>query len=199
MNLSIDTLRTLIAQSGQQELIITMICIIGIIIALANCFAGYRLLSVWLILLGIGLGAVCGYSICSIFNASTIVQAVVILIAALVFALLAHHFKTLGSFLLCTGMTFSVAYYFLFFTLGYANIKGHTMIAAIISILCGLLSHLVKKPVIILITAACGAYTAFSTACSLLDIWFSQQLYWIIIAFLALSGAITQFLRTKRK
>lgn len=199
MNLSIDTLRTMIAESGQQELILTMICIIGIIIALANCFAGYRLLSVWLFLLGAGLGAGCGYTVCSFFAASTIVQAIVILIAAAVFAALAHHFKTIGNFLLCTGMTFSVAYYFLFFTLGYANIKGHTMIAAIISLLCGLLSHLLKKPVIILITAACGAYTAFSTARSLMNIWFSQQLYWTIIAFLAAIGALTQFLNSKRK
>ncbi len=199
MILSIDGLRTIIAQSGYQELIITTICIIGIVIALANCFAGYRMLSVWIILLGALLGAVCGYTICQYFKASVIVQSVSILISAAAAALLAYHFKTIGTFLLCTGMTFSVTYYFLFFMLGYSNIKAHTLIAAAISILCGILSHLIKKPVIILITAACGAYTALSTAFSLFNLFFSLQLYWTLIGILALIGTVTQFLNSSKK
>lgn len=199
MGFSLDGLRAMIQQSGQQELIVNIICIAGILIALANCFAGYRLLQLWITLLGIGLGAALGYYISSFFTDSVVIEACAVLAAAVLAAVLARRFMEVGTVLLCIAMTFSFSNYFLLYTFGYANIKAYTLTAAVISVLCGLLAHLLKKPVIIVVTALCGAYTAWSSLCSLLKIYYNQKIYWGIIAVLAILGILSQLISSRRR
>lgn len=199
MDFSLDGLRTMIQQSGQQELIINVICIAGILIALVNCFAGYRLLQLWITLLGIGLGAVLGYYISSFFTDSVVIEACAVITGAALFAVLARRFMEAGTVLLCVAMAFSFSYYFLLYVFGYANIKAYTLTAAVISVLCGLLAHLLKKPVIIIITALCGAYTAWSSFSSLLNIYYNQKIYWGIIAVLSVLGILSQFISSRRR
>lgn len=198
MGFSLDELRTLIQQSGQQELIITVVCIIGIMIALANCFAGYRLLHVWITLLGVFAGGFLGYFIFSFFTTSVVVQACAVIAAALLAMLLVRRYMEIGTVLLCIGMTFSFTYYFLLYTFGYTNITVYQLTAAAISVLCGLLAYLLKKPVVIVITALCGSYTAWSSLSSLLHIYYNQKVYWGIIFVLAIVGMIAQFVADRK-
>ncbi len=199
MNLSLDGLRNMIQQSGQQELIINIICIAGILIAIANCFAGYRLLRVWIALLGFGLGAALGWYVSSFFTDSAAIQACAVLAAAIAGAILTRHFIDIGMVLLCAAMAFSFSYYLLLYLFGYSNVRAYMLTAAVISLLCGLLAHLLRKPVIIIITALCGAYTAWSSASSMLKLYYNQQFYWGAIAVLAAAGILVQFLFVSRK
>lgn len=193
MNISLDGLRELIRQSGQQELIIHVICIAGILIALANCFAGYRLLEVWITLLGIGLGAVGGYFASAFITDSAVIRACAVILAACVLGVLARWLAAAGTVLLCGIMAFSFSYYMLFYTLGYSNTKALLIIAVLAGVLCGLLAWLLKKPAIILITGICGAYTACSSTSSLLGIYYNPNIYWMIIGIVAALGIFTQF------
>lgn len=199
MNISLDGLRELIRQSGQQELIINVICIAGILVALANCFAGYRLLEIWITLLGIGIGAAAGYFAASFFTSSSVILACAMITGALIFGLLSRRLAAAGTFLLCGLMAFSFSYYLLFYTLGYTNVNALLMVAAVIGILCGLLAHLLHKPAVILITGLCGAYTVWSSTASLLGLYYNPKMNWTIIGVLSVLGILSQFLSGRRR
>lgn len=199
MNFDLDALRELIAQSGQQELIVTVICIIGIAVAAANCFAGYRLMQIWVFLFGVVAGAAVGYWLGLQFPLSVPVRAVIIFVAAVLFGALAGFFQTAASMLLCGLMSFSLAWSLLLFLFGGGSPISFLITAAFVGILCGLLALLLKRPAIIVITAFCGGYTVWSSVNSLLGLLYSRSVYWGGIAALSVIGMIVQFVTTRKE
>ena len=197
MNLDLETIRNLIEQSGQQELIVTVICIAGIAAAAANCFAGYKLMQVWILLFGVLSGAVLGYYAGMQFALSVPVRAVIIIAAAILFGALAGFFNTAATMLLCGLMAFSLAWSLLLFLFGGGSRISFLITAAFIGLLCGALAMLLKKPAVIFITAFCGGYTVWASSCSLFGIYYNRAIYWGVIGALSVAGLLTQFLTTR--
>lgn len=195
---SIDELLAKLFQFGSQELLVTIISIIGILIAVANCFAGYKFIKIWIQLLGTIFGAAIGYIGVSFLTSNVLIQASVVVVAAVIFWFISKKLLTAGIVLLCAVMAFTFSYYFLICHFGYAATDNASFwIALVFGVLCGLLAHLIHRPVIIAVTALCGSYTAWTSLCSLIYFYCSSRTNWIVIGTLALAGGIVQFVTTK--
>lgn len=193
MIFSLEELRTLITQSPHQDLIIGLICLVGILIALANLFSGYRLLGLWITLTGTALGAGLGYYVCSIFTDSLVPVICAVVLTALILGFVAYRVRFIGTFILCSAMTFSLAYYFLHFDFDIGGDILQILLALVIGVSCGFLAHVFKRPAIIVITSCCGAYTAFATLISQLRFNFPPMPYWTCVAILIVCGISIQF------
>ena len=134
----------------------------GLIIALLNCFFGYKLRKLWSVLAGFLLGAFAGLCICAYLQQSAQVALIAALIIGIAFAFLAFLLYRIGLLLLCTGLTA--------FTL-WQLLPLHTGAALIIYIIIGIavgIFALAKERITVSLATAIGGGWAAAWFLSLL-------------------------------
>ena len=134
----------------------------GLIIALLNCFFGYKLRKLWSVLIGFLLGVSAGAGICIYLRQPAPISLAVALIAGAICALLAFLLYRVGLFLLCAGLTA--------FTL-WQLLPLHTNTALIVYIIIGIvigILALVKERITVSLATAVGGGWAGAWFLSLL-------------------------------
>lgn len=130
--------------------------IVTMVLASVMCFAGYRLLRVFIALCGLGLGAVIGAVAGSYLKAGNTLTLILIALFAAGICLVSFLIYKAGIFL---------AAFFVFWALAYQVLKHFSLpismhlIAVLIGILMGILAVIFLKPIVIVSSAISGGMT----------------------------------------
>ena len=131
----------------------TYIWTAGLVIALLNCFFGYKLRKLWGVLAGFLLGAAAGAGLAVHLNHLGYTTLFFALAFGLFFAVLAFLLYRLGLFFLCTGSIVFLLWHFLPF-----HSKASLILYLCMGILTGILTLLKERLVVSLTTAVGGAW-----------------------------------------
>ena len=201
MSFNISELLWMVFGTGRQELIITILCIIGIAAALAFCFTGFSRIRAWEILSGIIAGAVGGFYLGEWLGpilSSIVAKALIIIGAASIGGALASYFFTPAELLMCAFLAFGCSWSVLLTIFKDQYQLLFIIIAAVTGLLCGAAAYFRERAAVIVISSVCGAYSAWISAIRLLNLNTNPFLYWGIAAGIALLGVIIQFVATKK-
>lgn len=166
---------------------------IGIVIALLHCFLGYRLLKVWISVIGFLIGFLVSFGTAMHFLDDKTGICVLIGIAlGVAVAFLAYKVYLLGVFLLCGGMTMAAVY--LFMTGNWPGLESWIplLVSGLSGVLAGVLSVMFTKPLIILTTGINGGLSAGTMIFEVLGI-VNPVAQWILCAVIAAAGTVVQF------
>lgn len=166
---------------------------ISIVIALLHCFLGYRLLKVWISVIGFLIGFLVSFGTAMHFLDDKTGICVLIGIAlGVAVAFLAYKVYLLGVFLLCGGMTMAAVY--LFMTGNWPGLESWIplLVSGLSGVLAGVLSVMFTKPLIILTTGINGGLSAGTMIFEVLGI-VNPVAQWILCAVIAAAGTVVQF------
>lgn len=141
----------------------TLVALGATVLGLLICFFGYRLLRFTLVVIGLALGAYLGSFISMTLSITGPVTLIVIVVLAIVCALLMSLLFKLGIFLLGAASTVLLCRALLPATGGY-----YLLIIGLAAILGGILALLIQRPVLSLLTAFIGSYSAITGIFALL-------------------------------
>lgn len=168
--------------------------IIGIVIALLNCFFGYRLLKFWISFTGFLIGGTAGYLIVNQYVNNIAYAILAGFLLGLLLSFLAWRFYLAGVFVMVLLMIFSL----------FLRITPQERLYQILLLAAGLLISVagavaavrLVRPAVILTSAVSGG---FSAAADLMVYLERQEIYPVLIAGAALAaiGAVVQFLTTR--
>lgn len=173
---------------------------ISLLLSLAGCFLGYKLMKLWIGVGGFVLGFVLGDVVCALLRVQSF--GIFFLIGAVMgitLAILSFKFYKVGIFLLGGLLGGGIAALVL-------SINGmvwwHILVAVLIGIITGAITLFASKPVVILGSALSGGLSALQAAGALFAIGVltdnpTTVLLWSGVA-LAAAGVVVQFL-TNRK
>lgn len=157
------------------------------------CFLGLKLLRLWNVLWGIMLGAGLGFAVSWIFTTDAKTILIVTCGVALLMAALSGALLKFGAFLLCMAGISGVAFQIL-------NPQNWVMLAICggIGLLAAITAMIWFRPLVIIITALFGGYTAGGTIAVLTG--FDDPVIALVISGLvALLGIAVQFAMESRK
>ncbi len=166
------------------------------------CFFGYRLLRLTLALAGFGVGLVLGLALSGLIHGSSQVFSLVVgLICGILGAVLATLVYKFGVFLLGAGAGLVIASV----VLAVAGWHNPTLVRIIAALACGILTLVLERSLVSILSAFAGAWGVIFGAFHLLG-WYrgprpSQPGYWAMLAcwlVLGLAGSAVQ-LRTRGK
>ncbi len=166
-----------------------VVAAIGGIVALANCFFGYKLRRVWIALSGFFIGLAIGCGLSLLFGANAGVALLIGLAAGVLVGLVAMKLYKVGIFLLCFGAGY------LFFA-GLVPIDWLAWVLGVAGgVLVGVLAVRFFRTAVILST---GIGYGMSAAQMLLSVFGVTSLAIVLPAgiVLALAGVVTQFATT---
>lgn len=165
--------------------------IAAIVIALLNCFFGYKLRKVWIAFIAFVVGYLLGDFIMGIFIKDNVTPAIITgIIVGVIFMLIGFKAYLTGVFILCGGLAFLICYIFV----PEQWIAIVTGIAA--GLLVGFIAIKVVKPTIILST---GIGSGMTAAGSLLSIFKYNNLIVVFVlgAVISALGIYYQFKSNK--
>ncbi len=142
---------------------LTVVAISATLLGILICFFGYRLLRFTLVVVGLALGAYLGSFIALTLNITVPVTAVIVIVLSIVGALLMSLLLKLGIFLLGAAGALLLARTFIGTTAGY-----HLLIKLLAGVVGGVLALLISRPVLCLLTAFIGSWSAVTGIFSLL-------------------------------
>ena len=172
---------------------------IGIAAALLNCFFGYRLMKVWISIIGFLIGFIGGYSLFFyLLPGRTGVCILAAIVAGLLVGFAAYKVYLLGVFLLCGGMTMASVYLFMAGTWSGLENWIFLLVSLLAGALVGVLAVMFTKPVIILSTGISGGFTAGAMIFQVLGI-VNPAARWGVCAVIAVGGVAVQFLTSKKR
>ena len=185
--------------SGVYDRVITILVLITLIASLMLCYFGYRLIRVWMTILGFICGFSLGAAVLGIFMTERLwyyyAGAVVI---GLIFAILAYNIYLVGVFIMC-GAVAAITVYGLLASFDLPEILPQ-LITILSFVLFGTLAVRFSKPVIILATSCAGAYYAVRALVKLVDPLAASEAYRMIaLGSICASGILLQFLMSHGK
>lgn len=168
--------------------------IIGLVVCAGLCFLGYRIGKIWAAVIGFFAGAYLGVFISNTFFDNEVITLLFAVIIGFFVAMLAFHVYAMGLFLFCffCGACFFAPFAFELFpgnSYIWFFIAGAGLIVAVLGVI-------LLKPVTIIITALVGGFKAAQYLVLILPFerpWLLPAL----AAFLAVAGALVQFLTTR--
>lgn len=171
------------------------IAIVAIIIAALDCFLGYRLMKIWIALIGFIIGAVVGYSVCDGFVNNLGFAILAGLLAGLAIAFMAYRIYLLGVWMLAFVMTLQLVFWVRTENESWQLIIiiGGIILAAVV----GFAAMKFVRPVIIVSSSLSGAVIVVSEVLKLLGDE-SRIMLLAGIGILTALGAAVQFATTKR-
>lgn len=165
---------------------------VGLVIALIQCFFGYKIIRSWISIIGFLIGAVLGYSIVYLIVGEMLYSFLGGIVGGILFALLAYKVYLFGVFAIA-----SLSTYYLCVTYLTMDIKYLQLVSVVIAIVVAILAVKYMRPAIIVLTAFAGAFTAMETLPTFLPM--ASQNILLYTAILGLAGAAVQFLTTKKE
>lgn len=185
-----NSVQELTAAAGQ--LILTF----SILFAVLQCFFGYKLLKLWIGLIGFLIGFALGFFLArALVNGEAYVPALVGIVVGLVFALLAFRIYLIGVFVYCGAIAASAVH-----ALPLPGNDGWDVMGIVFCILAflavGYLSTKFSRPFIIAVTAATGAVRVAGYLRGMADVLDNQIFGWLIIIVLTVAGMAVQFRTT---
>ena len=171
-----------------------MITGFGLVIAVLNCFFGFKLRKLWVSVFGFLVGFSAGFALASLLvqdNSAVVTVAAVVL--GVLLALIAYKLYQAGVFLWCGISAFTTFYQLLPFQTEWIAI----LVCAVLAILVGIIAVKFMRPIIILTTAVSGAFSVCQQVLPWLKV---NDTLWITVAaaVLAVIGASVQFKTTSR-
>lgn len=142
---------------------ITLVAILATVLGLLVCFFGYRLLRFTLAVVGLALGAYLGSFIALTLHSTVPITAVIVIVLSIVGALLMSLLLKLGIFLLGAAGAVLLARTLIGTATGY-----HLLIKLLAGVVGGVLALLISRPVLCLLTAFIGSWSAVTGIFSLL-------------------------------
>ncbi|MEG2652331.1 MAG: DUF4203 domain-containing protein [Ruthenibacterium sp.] len=128
--------------------------VVTLIVALLECFYGYRLVKFWIALFGFGAGAMLGYAVLSELKVPSFVPWLVALVLGLLLAAIAFRLYRLGVFMLCVLLTY---------VLSYAFIPSPRWLVLAVGLgggaIIGALALLYTRPILSVLTALVGGFS----------------------------------------
>ncbi len=139
-----------------------LLSLVSLVIALGQCFFGYRYLRAWMALMGFLLGYVLGEAVgVSFVGAESYYRFLAGAVGGLLVALLAYKLYLIGVFLYC-GSIASIAMMQVQFGEDTLMQVIRTVLCVAVFIAAGYLAVKLEKPVVILVTVVSGATAAMS-------------------------------------
>lgn len=165
----------------------SVVGLIVLIVALVNCFLGYRLMKLWIAVIGFLVGALLGYTLAGLFTDTFWILLVSALAGGGILALIAFRLYLAGVFL----YALITAYGFM------AGLLGHEkwwtlMLCVIVALVVGILAVKFVRPVIIVTTAISGGFTAVNEVMGWLSVGDIRIVYGLAL-ILAAVGILVQF------
>lgn len=170
----------------------TVVAVSTVLIALANCFFGYRLLKLWIAVAGFFVGFSVGFLVTEAIARQAVIALIVGLLLGAVLAVLSFKVYLCGVFFLCLSTTYS-----LFSILLSADVWWEYVICLVFAVLVGLISIRFVRPVVIASTALSGGFSAAGTALTAMSLTGSVPLI-VCGVLLAAGGMVLQFLTTEK-
>ena len=181
-----------IAEFGQ------VLLVVSVVLALLQCFFGYRLLKVWVAVIGFAIGFALGFTIAALLPVENIYIPVVVgIVVGILVALIAFQLYLAGIFLLCGVSSFLVVQAL---PLPVTRDWGAVLVVLgmIAFIVVGTLAVKFARPCIILVTAISGAVQAVDSLRTPVE-QLSENAWvaWAAVAVLGILGIVVQFKTTK--
>lgn len=165
---------------------------VGLVIALIQCFFGYKIIRSWISIIGFLIGAVLGYGIVYLIVAELLYSFIGGIIGGILFAILAYKVYLFGVFAIA-----SLSTYYLCVTYLTLDMKYLQLLSILIAIAVAILAIKYMRPAIIVLTAFTGAFTAMETIPTFLPLAYENIL--LYTAALGLAGTAVQFITTKKE
>lgn len=165
----------------------------ALILALLNCFFGYKLRKLWSCIFGLLLGMAAGFAAGLYLNLPEKIVWVVVVAAGLIFTALAFLLYRIGMFFLCIGVVIMTLFQ-LFPMPTFSTICGFVVFGIVIGFLAITKEHIV----VICITSICGG---IASARLIMQILSNSSTVLTILLAVALSalGLVLQFKPWKKK
>ena len=132
----------------------------SLVLALLQCFLGYRLLRGWIALVGFLVGFFGGLILAAKFGATGYIPLIIGIIAGILLSIVAFKIYQLGVFIYCGALAFNATRLIPFPAEGNIWPKVAIVVGILAFILAGFLAAKYAKPCIIGITAISGASSA---------------------------------------
>ena len=158
--------------------------IVVAVLGLLNCFLGYKLLRLWVTVVGLAVGGIGGLLAGYRFlHAAPIVSVIIAGVAALILAGVAFYIYKAGIFLLCAGVGLAICIYVI-----HPRSSVVFFICLLVSVGIGALGVVFVKPIVIVTTSIQGGLAAGAAIVPLLQLGdtFSGRFLGIGIAVLGL-------------
>ena len=198
--MNLNTLTAALSSATKLGSILTVIIpVICLVMALLQCFFGYKLVRFWISLFGFLIGFLLGFFISAHFMGEMgLVQVLIGAGAGVIFGLLAYKIYLAGVFVFCFVLAFAAMACIPWPADDLWNVLS-VIICIAVGVLAGVLAVRFSRPLLILITGICGAWNAMNAA---MTIWpqlplQDQNIRLIITALVALVGVLVQFLTTR--
>ena len=171
--------------------------LVSLILALLQCYFGFRFIKFWITAAGVLIGAAAGAAVVYRFFAERPWYVyLIIAAAAFLVGFLSYKLYVIGVFLFC-GIIAAAAVY--------ALLSGFSIDQTILYVSCGLaflvagaLGVRFQKPLIILITAVSGAMTATRALSEIVPLLQENAGYrYILLGAFSLTGILMQFLMNR--
>lgn len=172
----------------------------SLLFAVLQCFFGYRLLKIWIGLVGFLLGFALGYLISgALVDGKAYLPALIGIVTGVIFALLAFKIYLIGVFLYCGAIAASAVH-----ALPLPSEEGWKVLGIVLCVLAflavGFLATKFSKPFIIAVTASTGAVKVAESLQGMSGaLAENQTLVWLIIVVLAAAGMAVQFMTARGK
>lgn len=160
---------------------------IMLIFALLNCFLGYRLMKLWIAVIGFCIGLLAGVGLASIFTENSWILLAAAVVGGILIALIAFKVYLVGVFLYGA----IVAYGLIVGLIGQDK-WWSLAVCVIFALLVGILAVNYVRPSIIITTAISGGFTAAKEVLSWLSVADVRITYALAIVLAAL-GIFIQF------
>lgn len=162
--------------------------LIGLVIALIQCFFGYKIIRSWIAIIGFLLGAVAGYGIVFSVTDELTYGLIAGVIGGILLGFLAYKVYLFGVFALALLGTYYLCTSF------FGSLHP---LSFVIAILVAILAVKYMRPAIIFVTAFTGAFAALEAAPAFIS--YDVTLTIPIGVVIALIGAAVQFATTKKE
>ena len=170
-----------------------------LLFAVLQCFFGYKLLRVWIAIIGFFVGFVLGFLVArALIDGEAYLPAIIGIVAGLLLAFVAFRIYLIGVFIYCGGIAASAVNKISFPEGDVWSIVA-IVLCVLAFILAGILAVKFARPCIIAVTAATGAVNAADALRQMFDtLAGNRMLVWGIIIALTAAGMAVQFFTTKK-
>ena len=169
-----------------------------LLFAILQCFFGYKLLRVWIALIGFLIGFVLGFVISrSMIDGEAYLPAIIGIAAGFILAFVAFRIYLIGVFIYCGALAAGAVNNLTFPEGDGWKVLG-IVLCVLAFILVGILAVRFARPCIIAVTAATGAVNAADALRRMFEeIARNRMVVWGIILVLAAAGMLVQFYTTR--
>jgi len=168
---------------------------VSVIVGILSCFLGYKLLKIWMALIGFVIGMTVGYLASYQYVSNMVIPILIGFLLGVIVGFIAYRIYLLGVFSIAFLGTFG----FTSQLLAHYNEAGGTwlVVALGLSIVVAVLALKFAKSVLIISSALNGALMVMLGVFDVLEVN-SDNILWLASVLLAILGAMVQFFTNKK-